>query len=371
MARYDDRNGYMLQGELAVRGYDWWWHSIVAKNDATGELEPFFIEYFIINPEEGGYDVPILGQLPENKKMNRKPSYGMIKAGKWGNSKAQIHTFHPLKNCSAKKSKMDVQIGTNVANDNCLKGRVYVSAETAIAHPEYMTDAGDMSWDLQILNKNSYSVGYGTSWLLRKLNLFQMFWHVQGMETAYSGKIVYNGNTYSVSPEIALGYQDKNWGTDYTNPWIWLNCNKFTDENGVCLHGTSLDLGGGRPRVAGISLGKKILVAFRHKSILYEFNFTKQLSYEQSWQCRIDDNFVYWDVIVENRKYQLTIRFKCPLETMILVKYENPDGMQNHKQLYNGGYASGTVEIYKKYLNGKVLIEKVYGDMGGCEFGEY
>ena len=50
----DNRNGYMLKGRLARRGYDWWWHSMVAHDRETGEPQPFFIAYLVINPALGG-----------------------------------------------------------------------------------------------------------------------------------------------------------------------------------------------------------------------------------------------------------------------------------------------------------------------------
>ena len=50
----DNRNAYMLKGVLAKRGYDWWWHSLIGVDRKTGERQPFFIEYFIVNPKRGG-----------------------------------------------------------------------------------------------------------------------------------------------------------------------------------------------------------------------------------------------------------------------------------------------------------------------------
>ena len=46
----DDRNGYMLAGRRARCGYDWWWHSFVGINAKSSERQPFFVEYFVINP---------------------------------------------------------------------------------------------------------------------------------------------------------------------------------------------------------------------------------------------------------------------------------------------------------------------------------
>ena len=55
----NSRNGYMLSGKRSRRGYDWWWHSLVGVNARTGEKQPFFIEYYVINPALGGDKVTI------------------------------------------------------------------------------------------------------------------------------------------------------------------------------------------------------------------------------------------------------------------------------------------------------------------------
>ena len=60
----------MLDGPLARHGYDWWWHSFTAQDAETGEDKPFFIEFFACNPALGE-DLPVLGQLPENKPRER------------------------------------------------------------------------------------------------------------------------------------------------------------------------------------------------------------------------------------------------------------------------------------------------------------
>lgn len=358
------RNGYMLK-DGCKNGYDWWWHSLVAVNNKTGELEPFFIEYYIINPGLGGKE-PIFGQIPNKQ---QKPSYSMIKAGKWGSDKKQIHNFYGVDSFNASRDKMSVQIGDNIADDKKLIGSVKMELETVKKHPEYMCDNGDMSWDLKVEKDLSYSVGYGASKLFRTLNLFSMFWHVEGMKTKYSGTIIYNNQEYTVNPETSCGYQDKNWGRDYTNPWIWLNCNNFIDNDDKKCENTSLDIGGGNPKVLGLSLGEKILVAFNHQGTLYEFNFSHIFFQKQKWNCRIEDNKVIWDVEVSNKKHILKVNFSCPLDSMILVNYENPKGIKKHNKLYNGGYASGTVELTQK--KSKKLICSLSGSMGGCEYGRY
>jgi tocopherol cyclase len=370
MSAIQSRNGYMLRGRKAFFGYDWWWHSLLAENPDTGELEPFFIEYYLINPALSP-EKPQFGQLPANQARRIRPSYAMIKAGKWGEGKSQVHQFFPTSQCQAAANRMDVCIGDNVASDSVLKGSVRLSSTDAADHPEYMSDAGTVSWDLRVSNKVAYSAGYGSSRLFRFLQIFRMFWHVGGLMTSYSGAIQYNGKTYRVHPETCAGYQDKNWGRDYTNPWIWLNCNRFRDSAGVLQKDAAFDVGGGSPVVLGIPVGKKILVAFRYQGTLYEYNFSKIFFQKQKWACRLDDQYVYWDVETENRTSVLEAHFKCPRETMLLVNYENPKGEKNHQSLWNGGYASGFLRLYLKRNGARVPVADLTGELGGCEYGEY
>ncbi len=368
-----NRNGYMLDGRLAKKGYDWWWHSLVAENKKTSELRPFFIEYYVVNPALGGAE-PVLGQLPANKQQGKRPSYAMIKAGTWGdNSSVQIHNFYGIADFSAAKDTMNVIIDNNTATETSLVGSVKVTPEEAAAHPEYMSDAGEMSWNLSVDKQLSYSVGYGTSELFVKLNAFQMFWHVQGMLTRYSGTIIYNGEEYIVRPESSFGYQDKNWGSDFTNPWVWLNCNNFkSDVTGAQLDNTSLDVGGGKPLVFGMSLGERVIIAFYYEGDLYEFNFSKfWTNTHEQVNCGVRENEVFWNIAAWNPEAAIEISFTCPKSHMQLFNYENPLGQKNYTELWNGGYASGTVRFYKKHGLNYLLIDKLEGSLGGCEFGKY
>ncbi|MBQ1491713.1 MAG: hypothetical protein IIZ39_07110, partial [Blautia sp.] len=45
------RDECMLKGVLRRHGYDWWWHSFTARDALTGEEKPFFIEFFLCNPD--------------------------------------------------------------------------------------------------------------------------------------------------------------------------------------------------------------------------------------------------------------------------------------------------------------------------------
>ncbi|MDC7242116.1 MAG: tocopherol cyclase family protein, partial [Spirochaetales bacterium] len=338
------RNACMLGSHNNRNAYDWWWHSFSAENLKTGELESFFIEYYVVNPGRGG-EKPLFGQIPGKQ---GRPSYAMIKAGKWGSGKSQINNFWGSSEFKGNNKIMDVAIGPNRASETALQGSVSLSSEEAEAHPEYMSDPGEMSWDLQAEKDISFSVGYGASLPFRAAKLFAMYWHVEGMKTRYSGRVTYNGQEYRVRPETSFGYQDKNWGRDYTNPWIWLNCNCFRDGDGRLLENTSLDIGGGCPVVLGVPIGGKVLGAFCHEGEMHVFNFAKIFFQKQKWTCTVHDDRIEWEIRVSNRTHCLELSFSCLKESMIRINYENPRGERNHKDLWNGGEASGVAVLSER-----------------------
>lgn len=363
-----DKNAFRLTRTTSKNGYDWWWHSFVGKHKSTGEYRPFFIEYYVINPGLWNGEI-ILGQSEENK--TKRPVYAMIKAGCWGDKKAQLHNFFGIDTFKASSSSLDCCIGNNMLTEHYIKGSVYVSDEQSVNSPEMMSDAGSMRWDLKVKKTVTYDVGYGTSDLFNKLNIFEMYWHVGGMMSEFEGEVVFNGEHFLVSPENSYGYQDKNWGRDYTNPWIWLNCNNFFSLRNNKIVKASLDIGGGCPKVFGVPLKRKILTAFYYNEKNYEFNFSKFWKFSrQEFKCSEDEAYIYWDINSQNKELIIEVRFKCKKEFLLNVNYENPRGEKNHNKLWNGGHAEGTVKIFKNNKD-KTPLDELWGSFGGCEYGEY
>ena len=92
----------MLHGPLRHQGYDWWWHSLTARNEQTGEEKPFFFEYYVCNPALAE-ETPVFGQLEENRLAGKHPSYLMVKAGCWGEEHMQLHRFFAWKEISIRE----------------------------------------------------------------------------------------------------------------------------------------------------------------------------------------------------------------------------------------------------------------------------
>lgn len=365
------KNGFRLNRKTSRNSYDWWWHSFVASHSETGELKPFFIEYYVINPGLWKGEI-IWGQQKANKENKVKPCYAMLKVGTWGEDKIQLHNFYDISDFHASRKKLECTIGSNKLDEYALSGEVSVTEQERDAFPERMSDAGSLKWDLSVEKDLQFDVGYGSSKILAHLNVFHMYWHVQGMRCRFAGKIILNHEEYDVHPETSYGYQDKNWGRDYTNPWIWLNCNNFYSKSKKKNIDASLDIGGGCPRVFGVPLDRRILTALYYDNQLIEFNFSKfWKKSKQFFNSYEDSTHIYWEVISENRTYKMDVKFKCDKSKMLLVNYESPKGEKKHNKLWNGGHAEGVLKLYKKEAKGFKLIDELTGALGGCEYGEY
>ena len=367
------RDEFMLHGPLAHLGSDWWWHSFTAQDVRTGEDKPFFIEFFICNPALAE-DEPVLGQLPENRKNGKRPSYLMVKAGCWGENPMQLHRFFSLKHVRIHgEAPFEIEASDCFASETFLKGSVSISEEEAALHPEWMCDSGNISWELQVDKQVAFNVGYGASKPLRDMEAFSMFWHAEGMKSAFQGTITCNGREYTVTPEKCYGYADKNWGRDFTSPWVWLSSNCLRSKlSGKKLENSVFDIGGGRPKVYFVPLDRRLLGVFWYEGKEYDFNFSHVwLNVKTEFSFEEENELVHWHVRQENNHAVMESDISCQKKEMLLVNYEAPDGSKRHNRLWNGGTGFGTIRLYEKTEGKNVLIDEIEANHIGCEYGEY
>ncbi len=367
------RNAFMLDGKFKRRGYDWWWHSFTAVDDVTGEEVPFFIEYFLCNPALSP-DKVRFGQKNLSGVSDGKPCYLMVKAGCWGKSKRQLHRLFPISQVALHKSApYSVQAADCYADDLALRGSVCVSSEDAAAHPEWMCDAGEMSWNLTLDKQVAFNVGYGASGIFRFLKAFEMYWHAEGMKTLYSGTVTMDGRRFTVKPESSYGYADKNWGSGFTSPWVWLSSNDLVSNvSGKRLCDSVFDIGGGRPKVFGVALERKLLSAFWYEGRPFEFNFSKfWTGCRTVFSSEQTDELVKWHVRQENNRAVMETEICCRKEDMLWVNYEDPDGNKRFAKLWNGGNGEGNVRLFAKRRGKLELIDDIKVAHVGCEYGEF
>lgn len=367
------RDAYMLEGPLKKKGYDWWWHSFTAINEETGEEKPFFIEFFMINPGLGK-KYPVFGQLPANKEAGKKPSYMMIKAGCWGEDHIQLHRFYGAKTVIMYPGvPFSIQAGKCFLSEEETRGSIKISKAASMSHPEWMCDYGEMKWDLKIDKQIPFNVGYGASTPFRKIQAFEMYWHAEGMKTQYSGTVELNGVKYKVIPEKSYGYADKNWGRNFTSPWVWLSSNNlYSLVYRKRLTNSVFDIGGGKPKVYCVPLDKKLLGGLYYEGSLYDYNFSKFWTGPgMKFRCQETDSEVRWKVWMENAKSLIKVDIKCKKKDMLLVNYESPDGEKRHNRLWNGGNGTGIIRLYHKKHGKLMLVDVIEAKNIGCEFGEY
>ncbi|MCR4612149.1 MAG: apolipoprotein A1/A4/E family protein [Lachnospiraceae bacterium] len=372
--QYKDK--YMLQGDLAEEGYDWWWHSFTGYNRKTGEPQQFFIEYYLMNPALGGSDV-VYGQLLENLEAGIRPSYMMVKAGAVGKKCVQIHRFFPWAEVNVDEGvPFEVSAGDCSCSENRIVGSVKLTKKEAKEHPEYMCDGGTMSWDLYIEKQIAFNVGLATDKVARDLNKYEMAWHAEGIKSAYGGIVKLGKEEYIVRPDDCYGYADKNWGSSYTTPWIWLASNDIVSRiSGKRLENTAFVIGGGRPVVAGVDIEGQLLGALWYEGHPYEFNFSKPITLPKT-QFRVVEgkNKVTWKIIQQTPKTKVYTSIECLKSEMLNNNYETPNGDIIHNKLWLGGTGKGYVKIYEREAEGLKLEWKLldYLEVNscGCEYGE-
>jgi hypothetical protein len=368
------RNQFMLKGALSKKGYDWWWHNFTGVNEETGERKQFYVEFFGCNPAKAK-EKPYFVWNKSKKKLGDRPSYFMVNVGYWGKDHAQLHRFFPWKDVNIYDGlPFVVEAGDCICSEVYTEGRVSVHSDIEKKHPEWMSDVGTMSWALEIDKKIAFNVGYGASAFFRKINAFEMFWHAEGIKTEYKGEVILNGEKYIVSPKDCNGYADKNWGKDFTSPWIWLSSNNLTSLlTGRKLHNSVFEIGGGRPKIYFVPLDKKLLGVFHYEGRDYEFNFSKFWTLSKTkFKCFETKKEVVWHIVQDTRKARLVTNVHCKKDEMLNINYESPDGHKRHNRLWNGGTARGELLLYKKGLFGKLkLVDDVLAEDIGCEYGEY
>lgn len=367
------RDACMLHGPLRSHGYDWWWHSFTAQDAQTGEDRPFFVEFFLCNPALVE-DQPVLGQRPDNKAAGKRPSYLMVKAGAWGEAHCQLHRFFAWKDVALRgEAPYRIEAGDCLASETALRGSIAIAPEENAAHPEWMCDAGTLRWDLTVDKQIAFNVGYGASRPLRDAEAFAMYWHAEGMKSAYSGTVEFNGRKYVVSPERSYGYADKNWGRDFTSPWVWLASSSLRSrKTGKRLMNSAFDIGGGRPKIYFVPLDRRLLGVFYYEGREYDFNFSKlHLRVKTAFSFEERDDLVVWHVRQENIHAAMETEVFCRKRDMLLVNYEAPDGTKKHNRLWNGGNGWGTVRLYDRVDGKLVLTDEIEAAHVGCEYGEY
>ena len=327
-----------------------------------GSLTPLGRIHYGVGPARDSKVIEADNARRAEKRAERQSARDAIRSEKQAQKDAVAAEKQAKKDAAAaEKADMDRRIETAKKN------------KLMRVHPEWMSDAGKMKWNLSVDKKIAFNVGYGASKPVRMSEAFEMFWHAEGMKTEYTGMIEYDGREYVVRAEDSYGYADKNWGSDYTSPWLWLASNNLVSKKtGKRLTDSAFDIGGGSPGIGGFEIPDKLLGAMYYEGTEMEFNFTKVWTEPKTrFECKETDTELIWHVELQNAAYVMLTNIKCKKSDMLLINYEAPDGLKLHNRLWNGGNGEGVIKLYRKMGDEKELIDELYARNVGCEGGEF
>ena len=363
-----NKNRYMLKGDLAHTGYDKWFHSFTGTNKVTGEKRTFFIEYYITNPQRGR-EYPVFTNLEDNL----KPSYMMIRAGYWGDNGKILSRYMGINEYDSSPTMLKISTKDCFLSENNIWGHIAVAASDISEHPYYYKDEGNMSWSLRINKLVPYNAGYGTSYLVRLINIITMNWYCEGIKAAYSGYVKIDGDTYDVEASASYGYADKIWGFDFTSPFIHMGCNNLKSTiTGKALNNSALALCGGSASILGVKLLNKLVLDFYYEGDNYEFNFSKIWTDSHGrYKCYETKDTVVWKVKAVNSGALIEIVAACKKKDMHITGYESPTGIRKLKKLWNAGTATVQIKLYKLVNGKRILVDEMRGHNALCEYGEH
>lgn len=361
----------MLRGSDAKRGYMRWWHSFQGVCPTTQETRTFFVEYSILNPALGTTQ-PILGQHPYYKRHGMKPSYVCIKAGvfpKNGDGGLQLQSYYPMTSLQVAQDPFYMQIEECVLSENRISGAIEISEDTA-RHRSLMTDAGSFVWDLEMHKAVACHTGYIANAFFTVIHALESFWHGEGIRTFFRGTVNLNGVTYDITPETSYGYADKHWGRSYNQPWLqFASGHLISERSGRELKHSALAIDGCCPKFLFFPMRRRILMQLTYTGEDFEYHFGKPLTLPRcKWKIKETNKRFIWHFKAQNRTSVVRISGSCSKEQMMPLLYESPDGKVSDIPLWEGGNATGTIELYRRIGGSLELIDRLQFENGLCAY---
>jgi len=378
---------YLLKGKLRSEGFERWRYSFCASSRNTGIEKRFFIEMYLVNPGVSpnvvviaqksrvsmganndiqqaltgglsGYDSRFSGQ-----NIIVKPSYLLIKAGVYGENGIQVNKFVPSSKLNYTKNTATFKTDDCFFSSNTLIGKISVSKNDLRIKPEMLCNEGDFSWELhyeKILDsKSAYSSSENT-------------WIPLGIKANFVGKIICNDEEFVVNPEKSLGYLDKSWGEDFSNPYYHISSSRFTSIiTGKNLPASYLaiegELGKNKELVGILCVEDKIFKL--GKGLLPGSGIKESHNCTQA-PATAEGEKLHWSVSLEKGDYVVDLDIFCKTSEMFVRDYEIPQGKRTLMRILGGGTGAGEVRIYKKVNKNLELLENANIDDIICEFGQ-
>ena len=375
----------MLKGSLKKNGFERWRFITNAVSLESGLEKVFFIEFYILNPqvspeecvlgfknrfEKTAEDLQyaLAGTESAESAASQKfvvPSFTMVRAGYFGAGGRQVSAYFPNGQIEFGKNEFVIRAGKGsesecvFASDYCF-GKIKVLPEDLSNHPEFLCSSGEIEWNLKFEKGLPFH---------SDSNAKISHWAVLGGKCDCEGKIIANGEEFSVTPIKSCAFFDKNWGHDFANPFIHLNSSNLTSQiTGKTLLDSCF-------AVQGEYNGTlSVLASVEGKNI--EFYTSQKKKQKISYECsevNSDDvdnsgSTLHWSVSASSKKIVVDIDIFCHADEMFLRDYESPCGGRKLMRVL-AGTGNGELRIYKGSKKNLELLEHITVAGCTCEYG--
>lgn len=176
---------------------------------------------------------------------------------------------------------------------------------------------------------------------------------VVSLDHELSGVLTLNGEEIDFTG--GHGYIEKDWGRSFPNCWVWMQCNHFTDRDGLRHPATSLTASIAKIPWLGRSF-PGFIVGLLHAGVLYRFTTYKS---GRVTSLSADQDRVVW--VLENRHHRLALT----VDRAPTTRLPGPtiDGMNRdvHETL------AANIEIELTQRRGGAVILHAHGTSAGLE----
>lgn len=317
----DPFNTYRWDSNSKKPWYEWWYYKIVLPETQ----ESFYFVYGIVNPWD------FAGSMPGTRAYTGMGDFS---------ARYQVENIVPLNQFSASKDQTLIRVGNQLATDKYIEGN--------------LTDelGENTSWSISLNKEWAFNA---MGWALGK-NITNISWYPAQAAAKCSGQIISKGKLHQFTN--APCYQDRNWGSSFPLWWTWVVSNHFKNHPE-----TTLAVGGGRPKYYDTKFPLQgVTIGLKHKNIVYDFrpNDLDAVS--------IDIKFGKWEMSANDGKDRIDVSAYAPKEKFMDLQFVTPTGEVFHD--YETLFGEVTVKLYKRDKLKWKLIDTLYSDAAGIEFGE-
>lgn len=359
-------NNYKLtKTSLKKCGFDRWRYVFNAVNATNGEERCFFIEIEVLNPllnsdrvilyesqneNIGAADLQaaLAGNIElENAEEKPAPSYCCVCVGILGRNPRRLTRYIPVCEFSFKKNAFNIKSDTCIFSENSLTGIQEVTRDDCRRLPlGTRSDVGKMEWNLK----------YETIFESAPVSSNKTFsWYASGIKTQFSGRVIFDGVEFLISPDNSFGYADKSWGEEMPCPFLHINSSRMISIfTGKMMRDSAFTLES--------NLEGKVVVLSRFGEKEFSFGPKKKIKkYDSGWRCvRSPSNSggeeLHWSVSINSKKYILDVDVFSAVNELIIKDYDMPQGGGALLKVVSGASATGEIRLYRQIKKSLELI---------------